>query len=479
MSGTTTIAIGRNMRAFAKKEAVPGTLVIPAAADMIVLNSAELQVPAPQFEEDKGVRASRSVFNRYNVRTPGAPFKLQHYVRPSGTAGNAPEADCVFESAFGKKTVVGATSVAYDPDNTQPSFSLYVKKDHTVYAAAGCVVDKFGMKKDNKGMLEASEDGKGFRVLWTGTGLLGKAISTVPAADTEEEYEVDDPKKWCTGSHIIIDTEQFQVTGTAWEGTAAATKIKLKRGYNSSTPALHGISSVAGVGNTGNGVLSGVAGTVASLPGNYVLTCTATAPDGGTFSVVGPGGALPDATVGTPYVHAQILFTINDGAIDFDIDDTFTITITALKAITPWLPTGTETGAPIAARVGTMTLDGVTTPFLDIDYNLENSITQNDDEVTGTATPTDYFEGDRKVTGSLNLFFRKADVKWFADAIKQTRKAVIINYGSVAGSKIAITNGYCEFDMPAYSGDKEVMKLAVKYMAYGSAGNDETQLKFL
>ena len=392
MSGTTTIAIGRNMTVFAKKESTPGTVVIPAAGDMIVVNSAELQIPSPQFEDDKSVRASRSAFGRFNTRTPGGAFKLQHYVRPSGTAGTAPEADAVFESAFGTKTVVPVTSVAYTPAAIQTAFSLYVKKDHTVYVASGCVVDKFGIKKDNKGMLEASEDGKSFNVIWTGTGALGEAIVTTPVAGTEEWFTVDDVKKWCTGSHILIDTEQILITGTYWEATAggSAGKIKMKRGHNSTAPAAHLISA----------------------------------------------------------------------------------------AITPWLPTGTETGVPLAARVGTMTLDAVTVPFLDIDYNVENGITLNEDEVTGTATPTDFFEGERKVTGGLNLFFRKTDLKWFADAIKQVRKAMIINFGSVAGKLVAISNPYCEFDMPNVSGDKEVMKVGTKYTAYASAGNDETSLTF-
>ncbi|HAR45391.1 MAG TPA: hypothetical protein DCS05_04230 [Nitrospiraceae bacterium] len=396
MSTGTTIAIGRNRKVFAKKETVVGTLVIPAAGDMIVVNSAELQIPNFNFVEDGAARTFRSSFNRYSTNKPGAAFKLQHYVRPSGAAETAPEADCLFESAYGKKTVTGSTSVAYDPDTTQPSFSLYVKEDHTVYVAVGCVVDKLSIKKDNKSMLEAAEDGKVFSVIWTGTGALGEAISTTPAAGTEEWFLVDDVKKWCVGSHLLIDTEQIQVTGTYWEGTTGGTagKIKMKRGHNSSSVATHLISA----------------------------------------------------------------------------------------AITPWLPTGTETGVPLAARTGTLTIDAVAIPFLNVDYNLETGTTQNEEEVPtdpAVTTPSDYFEGAIKVSGKLSLYHRKTDKKWFADALKQTRKAMIINFGDTAGKKIAITNGYCEFDMPAKAGDMSVQKIDGGYTAYASAGHDETQLKFL
>lgn len=391
MSQVSTIAAGRNTKVFAKKETSPGAIVIPAAADMIVVNSVELKVPNPTFEDDKGLRGSRSVFNRYQTHIPAGTFKLQHYIRPSGSAGAAGEADCVFESAYGKKTVVGGTSVAYDPENTKPSFSLYVKDDHTVFAASGCVTDKLSIKKDNKGMLEVTEDGKFMSAVWTGTGSLGAAISTTPAAGTEEEFSVDDPKKFSTGSHVLVDTEQMQITGTAWEGTAASGKIKFKRGYNSSTVATH--------------------------------------------------------TINTP--------------------------------VGPWLPTGTETGAPLASRVGTLTIDAVSIPFLDIDHNHDDGVTMNEDEITGAQTPTDYYEGDRKVSGKLTVYFRKTDLKWFADAVKQVRKAVVLNFGSGAGKQVAITMGACELDMPELAADKAAQKIAVNYRAFATAGNDEAQLKFL
>lgn len=86
--------------------------------------------------------------------------------------------------------------------------------------------------------------------------------------------------------------------------------------------------------NTGNGTVTGVDTTAATVTETWTLTCTAGGPTG-TFSVVGSvSGAQADATVGTPYSNSRISFTINDGAVDFIIGDTFTIatTIGALAA---------------------------------------------------------------------------------------------------------------------------------------------------
>src|SRR5690606_14680768 len=80
---------------------------------------------------------------------------------------------------------------------------------------------------------------------------------------------------------------------------------------------------------TGNGTLSGVEASPASITETWTLTCTAAATNGGTFSVVGTvSGAKADATVGVPYDNGLIKFTINDGSTDFAVGKTFSIPVT-------------------------------------------------------------------------------------------------------------------------------------------------------
>jgi len=92
-------------------------------------------------------------------------------------------------------------------------------------------------------------------------------------------------------------------------------------------------SSYAG---TGDGALTNLDSTVNSITETWTLTCTATAVNGGTFSVVGSvSGAQASATVGVAYSNTFLSFTIADGAIDFALGDAFTVNITqgALAAI--------------------------------------------------------------------------------------------------------------------------------------------------
>jgi len=94
------------------------------------------------------------------------------------------------------------------------------------------------------------------------------------------------------------------------------------KGLSSSVP-------VADVDNTGNGSMSQVTVGTKTKSEFWALTCTAAAPNGGTFEVVGSvSGLQGTATVGTPYSSAvtDISFTISDGTVDFAVGDFFTFT---------------------------------------------------------------------------------------------------------------------------------------------------------
>lgn len=90
-----------------------------------------------------------------------------------------------------------------------------------------------------------------------------------------------------------------------------------------------GVLGTPGYSGTGNGTLTTLASTPQSITETWTLTCTATAVDGGTFSVVGSvSGAQASATVGTPYSNTFLSFLINDGSTDFAVNDAWTIAIT-------------------------------------------------------------------------------------------------------------------------------------------------------
>lgn len=79
----------------------------------------------------------------------------------------------------------------------------------------------------------------------------------------------------------------------------------------------------------------------------WTITCTAASVDGGTFSVVGSvSGAQSAATVGTDYYvpTAGISFKLIDGATDFVVGDSFTVSATANSEAIPHIQELNGTG---------------------------------------------------------------------------------------------------------------------------------------
>jgi hypothetical protein len=114
--------------------------------------------------------------------------------------------------------------------------------------------------------------------------------------------------------------------------------------------------SVPTVVGTGNGVVTKVYAGPDCVVGNYVATCTATATHGGTFSVVGPNGALPSlvltagAGVATNYRSREINFTIADGSTDYAANDVFTFVVGATAPVIVGTGDGTISALSLGGR---------------------------------------------------------------------------------------------------------------------------------
>lgn len=95
-------------------------------------------------------------------------------------------------------------------------------------------------------------------------------------------------------------------------------------------------AAVPGGGNVGNGTVTPIAAySGITKTETITLTCVTAVANGGVFAVSGSlSGALGLATVGISFIPtspdpAVISFTINDGATDFAVGDTFTIATTS------------------------------------------------------------------------------------------------------------------------------------------------------
>lgn len=126
----------------------------------------------------------------------------------------------------------------------------------------------------------------------------------------------------------------------------AGTLIALITAANALTPSADG-------GNTGNGTISSATVTSKAITGDYILTITEAAANGGKFEVVDPTGVLVgEGTVGQAFNGGGLTFTLSDGATDFAVDDSFTLSVLAnLGEYVAYDDDGTDDGRRAASGI--------------------------------------------------------------------------------------------------------------------------------
>lgn len=141
-----------------------------------------------------------------------------------------------------------------------------------------------------------------------------------------------------------------------------------------------------GAGNTGNGTISGLSPTAATVPQTITLTATSAT----QFAVVGSvSGALGTATVGTPFTSSQLGFTIAAGSTAFAAGDTITVPTTAFTL-------GNVTAIPVTGFA-----DGASN--MTFNWNVLNGATPVISQVASPST-TSATEQDGSSSGSLVNF---------------------------------------------------------------------------
>ena len=127
---------------------------------------------------------------------------------------------------------------------------------------------------------------------------------------------------------------------------AAGTLIAKITAANAAVP-------TAKAGNVGNGVLGAITVGSPAITGTYVLAMTAASANGGAFSLVDPTGREVGAgTVGVAFTGGGLTFTLADGAVDFAVNDGFTIAVNAnLGEWAPYDDDGANDGRRAASGI--------------------------------------------------------------------------------------------------------------------------------
>lgn len=212
---TNTIAKAREQKIFVMKETTRGTLVAPTDTGLIIAAGYVTKGQQPSYTDSEEVQDTLDIMDQFIDRLPAGTLSIPVYLRPSGTAGTAPQEDVLLESVFGLKTINAGVSVVYSPAKTKCSFSIWAKKGHAVFWLAGCVSESIKTGLKTTGAAKAEIPGKFMRMGWAGTC---ETQAVLAAADTS--IEVANAKKYTVGSFV-----EFEVSGVVKNNTDAGYEI--------------------------------------------------------------------------------------------------------------------------------------------------------------------------------------------------------------------------------------------------------------
>lgn len=122
-----------------------------------------------------------------------------------------------------------------DINTKNPSFSLYSKQEHTIFSAAGTVVDTLTIPISGKDMPKMTFATKFMKKSWTGTDKITTSMDATITAITPSDLQ-----KFCIESIIKIDNELMKVTAI----NESAGTLTVIRGYLGSTADSHAIDAV-------------------------------------------------------------------------------------------------------------------------------------------------------------------------------------------------------------------------------------------
>ena len=386
---TNTIAIARQQVIFVKKETTAGTLVFPAGTDVVVAAGFGSMVQQPSFSDSDEIVNSRDIINRFQDKYPAGDWSFPVYARPSGTAGTAPSESVLMESLMGTKTVNANTSVVYTLATAKPSFSVWMKKGHTVFFASGATVGALKSSLETKGGHKLEFSGQFMGMGWAGTDTLDTA-ALISAT-----------------SVVVHDARKYSVNA----------RVEFVKGVNA-------------------------------------------------YNNTGAGYAVTAVVIGTNTL------TISPG-LEAALDDE--------SIIRGYLPTASAVGTPLENRKGSAKIATITTPLQSMSFDVADAPKYLDDEITTSNYPTAYVEAKRTVSGSMSIYFRENDLKYFYNGYNATAAgnvALQMIVGTAAGSIVTYGMPTSSLSVPATKDADPTVALDIPFQCLGSTGEDSYSITY-
>jgi hypothetical protein len=459
---STDIGLARKQKVFAVKETVEGTLEFPSDADLIRPAGTAVMNQSPDYSDSEEVQDSLDVLDQFANAMPAGEFSLPTYVRPSGTVGSVPQGGVLFESMQGGVESAAVASLSSEIGASTATIVFDTR-------ATGEFPERGIVQVGTEDIYYTSIT-RGSRSATTGTltGLTRGYNSTSAATHATNDSITAQGVfyKQATSSpsfSLWIETDHFTQGMSGCSITSATLSVSNEGGvtFNFSGQGMQMVW--AGKDALSTNAASGatqiyVADADRFSAGAYIQNYTKS--DNNSSS----GYKISSVTSASNLITLETSDAISEAWATDDV-------------IQGYLPTGTAIGSPIEGRHTSVELNSVSAKFKNSELSFNVPKQYLVDEV-GTTYPEAYIEDKRSITANLNLYFRQADAKYFAEGYSGNEIPIALTFGDTIGSKMLVYMKKCRLPMPDISSAPPAIELSMPMTALGTDGEDSCEIIF-
>lgn len=170
---------------------------------------------------------------------------------------------------------------------------------------------------------------------------------------------------------------------------------------------------------------------------------------------------------------------INYGTNILTITPGLTAAVALDALITPWAPTGSETGVIVHGRHGVVTRGAVSLPLMGGEITLEFPVKIANEEKNGLDFASRFINtGERTVMASMEALFDANGAKWFHDVTTSTAADLVCNWGNAVAARYSLTVKNQLIESPQVTGTEEQIVQINGKGASSVAFDDELTMVF-
>ena len=446
------IGLSRKQRVFVCVEDTCGTLKFPTPSTDFILsagNSAMNQQAT--FVDSMELRNTLDVLDQFqNVKDP-ATWTIPMYLRMTGTVGEAPQGDALFQSLQGSKKAATTASL---------SGAILV-------AGATVLVDGISNGQlPEVGVVTIGAEKIYYSTLSQGDGATTATLTGLTRGYNSSTATGADDNVDVTLSSIFYEQDTSSPAVSIWieddtlvRGLSGATANNCAVTINNEGAVMFTFS--------GEGMEMVWAGTSTLATASTASATTISVADGELYKA---GSYIwnetkEDSNSTAGYEISSItgdVLTLGTGIGEgWSADD----------VIAGYLGDETAIGTAVESRLSDVYLDDVATKTRSMDLTISVPKTYLNDEI-GTDFPENFVEDVRDINGSIGLYLRKADVQYFTQGFDGTQKELTISFGDTAGYRMDLVMPKAQIQVPEISQDGAAQTMSVTFKALGTVGED-------